>query len=342
MAISQGKGANFDAAFASAIMESIEIYHAEHITLPVVFSCYEDIRYSEDVIDLEDLPMVRGRSFDTYQPSLWIKGQRLCDGKNLLVPFELVHTNYTRPLPPGSGFFLSSSNGLASGNSFSEAVCHAICELIERDAVSLWSQLPWEHREKKRVSLSTVHGNEIEKTIDRFEKAGVSLAIWDVSSDVGVPAFLAWSYESTSDGPVLLNRPAVGAGCHPNRDVALSRALTESAQERLTLITGSRDDLSRNDYSKMNFQELFSVEGEVNFSAIPSRNFSSSDEDVEWLVSRLETVGIRDLVVVDLTKEPAKGIVSIVRVIAPGLESVHYDTRYVPGKRARKQRLSGQ
>src|SRR5262245_66558882 len=36
---------------------------------------------------------------------------------------------------------------------------------------------------------------------------------------------------------------ANGYGCHPDRDVALSRALTEAAPSRLALIAGTRDDL---------------------------------------------------------------------------------------------------
>ena len=41
-----------------------------------------------------------------------------------------------------------------------------------------------------------------------------------------------------------------GAGCHPDRAIALSRALTEAAQTRLTYIAGIRDDLLPAEYEE--------------------------------------------------------------------------------------------
>ncbi len=42
--------------------------------------------------------------------------------------------------------------------------------------------------------------------------------------------------------------PELGFGCHADRDVALSRALTEAAQARLTVISGARDDIGAGGY----------------------------------------------------------------------------------------------
>ena len=41
-----------------------------------------------------------------------------------------------------------------------------------------------------------------------------------------------------------------GAGCHPDRVIALTRALTEAAQSRLTYIAGIRDDLLPSEYEE--------------------------------------------------------------------------------------------
>ena len=38
---------------------------------------------------------------------------------------------------PGLALFYSSTNGLASGNTRVDAICHALCEVIERDATAL-------------------------------------------------------------------------------------------------------------------------------------------------------------------------------------------------------------
>ena len=66
------------------------------------------------------------------------------------MPFELVSANYTLPLPPGSGCFQANTNGLASGNHRLEAMCHGLCEVVERDATTLWRLESRAGREARR------------------------------------------------------------------------------------------------------------------------------------------------------------------------------------------------
>src|ERR671923_2097286 len=58
IAVSQGKGLDLDAARASGLMESVETYHAETITLPLRYCSHEDLRYSHAVVDVGRLPAV--------------------------------------------------------------------------------------------------------------------------------------------------------------------------------------------------------------------------------------------------------------------------------------------
>jgi ribosomal protein S12 methylthiotransferase accessory factor YcaO len=53
-----------------------------------------------------------------------------------------VHANYALPEPPHSATFAATTNGLASGNTRDEALLHALMEVIERDAVTLWKLGP--------------------------------------------------------------------------------------------------------------------------------------------------------------------------------------------------------
>ena len=52
IAVSQGKGIDLDAAKASGVMESIEGYHAERITLPLKLGTYEDLRYTHRITEV--------------------------------------------------------------------------------------------------------------------------------------------------------------------------------------------------------------------------------------------------------------------------------------------------
>ena len=62
------------------------------------------------------LPRLGRSGFTPHTPLLWTEGQSLVSKQPVWVPFEMVHLNYTAPMPSGSGCFLASSNGLSSGN----------------------------------------------------------------------------------------------------------------------------------------------------------------------------------------------------------------------------------
>src|SRR5215467_3082672 len=46
LSVSQGKGIDLDAARASGLMESIELFHAERINLPLKLGSWNDLRFS--------------------------------------------------------------------------------------------------------------------------------------------------------------------------------------------------------------------------------------------------------------------------------------------------------
>jgi ribosomal protein S12 methylthiotransferase accessory factor len=73
--------------------------------------------------------------------------------------------------------------------------------------------------------------------IGRFLDAGMWLQIVYVGSPYAIPVFAAYIW--SEDYPIVF----AGSGCHTFPQIALSRALTEAAQSRLTCIAGTRDDL---------------------------------------------------------------------------------------------------
>ena len=68
------------------------------------------------------------------------------------------------------------------------------------------------------------------------------------------------------------------------------------------------------------------------FGDVPHRDGETLEDDVEWELECIKKAGIRRVVVVDLTK-PEFGL-PVVRVIAPGLESI-LGQGYTPGRRGR-------
>jgi YcaO-like protein with predicted kinase domain len=338
LAVSPGKGLDLAAARASAVMEAIEGWHAERILSPLLLASVNELRFTHCLADLARMPrLAEGELHDDLR-FLWIEGHDLMAGAPTWVPFEVVHTSYTLPLPAGSGALVASSNGLASGNHLIEAVSHAVCEVVERDAAALWHARGEAGQRRTRVDLGTVDDPACRSVLDRFERAGVAAAAWEITSDVGLAAFHA---AVVDEDPGMLRPclPGTGSGCHASRAVALLRALTEAAQTRLTLITGARDDMGIAHYVAANDPRIHERmlarvregKGERSFQDAPSFEGDTLNDDLAHEIARLSAAGVSQVVVVDLTK-PALGI-PVARVVIPGLEGVHDAPGYAPGVR---------
>lgn len=340
IAVSQGKGCTLEAAKASGLMESVESWHAERIELPLRLSSRNDLSGKYRVVDVDRLPAMRDSTFHPALPILWIEGTDLVDGLSTWIPYELVHTHYTRPAPAGSGCFAQSSNGLASGNHPLEALSHAICEIVERDASALWHRLDQAERDGLRLDLDSVDNDCCRDLIGRIRAAGLSVTVWHTTSDVGIPCFEC----AILDEAGAFAHPGLGAGCHPDKSVALARALVEAVQVRTTYIAGSRDDLTHAEYEHRavlagnRAMAALAGEGmgEICYAGIPDRELSTFREDLDWILERLSAVGVAEIVAVDLSK-PEYGV-PVVRVVIPGLEGPHDDDGYLPGPRALRRR----
>jgi ribosomal protein S12 methylthiotransferase accessory factor len=78
----------------------------------------------------------------------------------------------------------------------------------------------------------------------------------------------------------------------------------------------------------------------INFTAVASTSFDTLAEDLTWVLSRLDAIGIDEVVWIDLSLD-ALGI-PVARVVVPGLEGACKGTSsdYVPGERAIRSRSS--
>lgn len=339
LSVSQGKGLTLAAAKASGVMESLELHHAEHADLPLRRASHREMAARHRVVDPERLPAAPNSPFHPDLQILWAQGHDVLDDEPVWVPHELVHLNCTLPLPAGSGCFPLTSNGLASGNHVLEALSHGMCELIERDATVLWHRSGSDAQRRTRVDLATIDDPASAEVVQRCHAAGLDVAVWETTTDVGVPAFLCMVTER-ADSPWRLLYAATGMGCHPTRDVAVLRALTEALQSRLTMIAGSRDDCFPWDYDRSRDPGVLQRQRAA-MSNAPARSFRDAPSwhedtvagDVAGLLARLESAGVTRVVAVELTAPPVD--VPVVRVIADHLEGPD-DVDCPPGPRARR------
>ncbi len=178
LSVSQGKGLTLAAAKASALMECVELYHAESVSLPLRLGSVEELQYSCTLVDLDRLPRSVPAAVSADRPILWVEGARLERREPVWVPYEVVHLDFTDLALPETGCLLRSSNGLASGNHPLEAISHALSELVERDAMLLFDLASDAQRAARRVDLSTVDDAGCLALLERFAAVNVAVAVW--------------------------------------------------------------------------------------------------------------------------------------------------------------------
>jgi YcaO-like protein with predicted kinase domain len=317
LVVSAGKGLDPVAARTAALMESAEVWHAENIRPAVESRTAEELRLRGNVVvDLAGLPVEADLSADLDAATDWLAGVDLNTGGSVLVPVEAVSMDFTERQRSRLGI-ARSSNGLAAGRSFDDAVLHGLCEVLERDAEFTWRL----SEDSRRIDLNTVTDPACREMLARIARAGAELGVWEVSSAVGVPCVCA----IVADDPDRPGSSATGVyegfACHPDPSRALAAAIAEAVQKRLTYIAGSRDDLShaemagaRNAVLVKNVVEQLRTEpSTVDFGGVPAVPGDSTSTWVHAIAARLEQV-----VVVDLTR--AELGVPVAAVCVPWLQ----------------------
>jgi len=241
LSTSQGKGLELVQAKVSAAMESIESWHCERIKQPLVVGTYEQIRdEKQNVADVKEFVHRRAKRLISEQSLAFVPVASLNDEDQHWLPYETISTNFVFD-QQRKPFFMQSSNGLAAGNTLTEALCQGIYEIIERDAVQQWFN---NGGFSTQGQLVTEHSQaDLSQLIQRCELLGTKFLIWDLKSYAGIPCFAV----AMMDSPAQIELRNIGSfsgyGCHLDETTALQRALLEAIQSRLTLISGSRDDM---------------------------------------------------------------------------------------------------
>jgi ribosomal protein S12 methylthiotransferase accessory factor len=336
VSVSQGKGIELPQAMASALMEAIEGFHAELAQGEQRAPC-RVFSAGQPTVDPQALCST-GYPLDIDDPIAWSLGVDLLSEEPCWVPTEVVHTDFTRAL---DGYFLAGSNGLASGNHPVEAMSAAICELVERDAVALWTALGVREKAQRVLNIASVDDPDCIALLAQYERAGVAVRVWNVTTEIGIPAFLCDIRDPSADEPRRLRR-FHGSGCHPDRAIALSRALTEAAQTRLTYITGIRDDILPKEYREPPGSDLVDALLDAlrqqaaphSFCDISSFAADDLEIDLRQELERLQSAGFTQVVAVDLTRPEFD--IPVFRLVIPGLEGDIKHPNYFPGVRARR------
>ncbi|NGM13554.1 YcaO-like family protein [Verrucosispora sioxanthis] len=317
LAVSQGKGVTHDLAKVSAAMEMIEFAHAERVTLPTARGPATEC--GDGSYGLRELQLVAGSLVSDTVVLDWLQGRTVLSGRTVPVPKQYVEMSneFRREWAPP--LFETSTNGLASGNCLDEAVLHGLYELIERDCLSGIEGMP--RSTHTRVDPETIHDDDCQWLMARFRAADNWFEIVDATNDLDLPCYVVnlWS----PSFPVLVS----GSGCHLDPAVALNRALTEAAQSRLAIISGTRESIPEQVYLLQHVrQERPPPPGDdvptVAFTR-PDRADTTLADDLTAVAEQLVRRRGREPFYVDLGL--GHEAIAVAKVVAPGLrfEAAH-------------------
>jgi len=312
-----GKGFTAEEAEVSAIMEGVERFSAERGSHASIFGSLAELSEGHIVLDPRRIILPGVRQYSTTERLEWVKGSSLFSMGEVLVPAESVFHPYERE----NQLFRTNTNGLAVGNVMEEAVFHALMEVIERDAWSLFEVNASVARDLDLEDCMEWSG-PVREVIKKLESASVEPHLKDITSDVGITTIAAAiDDEATRDAALL----SLGVGTHLVPEIAVLRALTEAVQSRLTTIHGTREDTFKAEYirrigyermKRINRKWFSSSMKAVKFADLPSHQSDDFLDDIGHTLSCLGKAGLDEAIAVDLS---GTGIPAV-RVIVPGLE----------------------
>jgi len=331
LAVNMGKGADDDAAMASAIMEAVEYAIAEAPEVPFIRATAVGLRDAGNtVFDIAPWLPPKGPLAEDLELA-WIKGADLFSGAPVYAPRDALIIGGAETMSTIS----QSTNGLASGNTPDEATFHALCELVERDAATLWIFKSDEAAAATEIDATSFGDPVVDGLVAQVGAAGLRLTLFDQTTNIGLPVVFAL-LAPRDEPPTRYFDLAAGCGCHPIASRAAIRAITEAAQTRVSNIAGGRDDFDPAEYHQRigaSLQSLAALRADVPGPPPPGLPMGTPLPVLfDHARAQLAGAGITRIASFPLGGSAAG--VAVSRLLAHGLEDRSTNRHWRPGPRA--------
>ena len=349
---SAGKGSTREQSEVSALCEAVERYsgalHGDEIRVRKRFAELaggeeaihpNDVQlFSDDQLDNAQSINARGHPYNIVPPRLdpaaeidWTPVWSMTQERHRYLPTSMLYSMAAEQR--GAADLIADSNGCAAGNTVEEAILQGFYELVERDAFGIW----WYNRLRvPAVDLSSFDDDFLAAAADYYGRCERELWMLDVTSDIGIPTFVALSRRPDAKTEDII----YGAGAHADPRIAAARAICELNQ-CLTWLPrpGSGDGRPMIDdpmalwwwrtarLADCAWLAPAADEPLRKASQYPAIESTDTRDDVEHGRALVEARGM-EFLVLDQTR-PDIGM-PVVRVVVPGMR--HFWARFAPGR----------
>ena len=280
----------------------------------------------------------KGHPYNVVPPRLdpdaeidWTPVWSLTQCRHRYLPTSMLYSMPAEERGPSD--LVADSNGCAAGNTLEEAILQGFYELAERDAFAIW----WYNRLRvSAVDLSSFDDGYLASAAHHYACYERDLWMLDVTSDIGIPAFVALSRRPDAESEDII----YGAGAHADPRIAALRAICELNQCLTWLPDPAKgagrptidDPLALWWWKTARLADcswLAPAAGEPlrKASRYPVVESTDTREDVEHCRALVEARGM-EFLVLDQTR-PDIGM-PVARVIVPGMR--HFWARFAPGR----------
>lgn len=340
MRLTGGKGRTEAEAQLAALGEAIERYCAfgwDHNRMRIG-PASETAITPPDCVLYSDQQYAEGRPYQQWSPDVattWIIGTELSSGAAVEIPASLV---YLLGPPPRieDHFTVASSNGLAAGKDLTHAILGGLNEVIERDAF----MITWLNRLPATLIKNPEGGCTTAQIIRHYAKFGTTVRLLSLPTDQAPYVVMAIAENPSQKGVSRI----VGLGCDIDPVAAVDKATFEMCQLR----PGMAARMQASDYQTRltrydtvrglddhplfhtlpahaaEFDFLTQTKTECDLRDLPRPNCATAQAALDLTVAAAASTGAR-VAYVDITTPDIVPLgPRVVRVIATGLQPIHF------------------
>ncbi len=247
-----GYGAGETGAQIGAWGEILENYFAgvAIYNLPRVYASYDELKaQNRNAIEPPKLCLDAGSKYASDKQIYWVEVNNFSgeDGGKTLVPLEsaAIHPAHAPEIAAENLLFRPITNGLGAGASLAQAVAHGALETVQRDG----NNISFRAMDiGQRIELDAVKSPETLELLAFLDAQGIEIIPKLAGIVADIPVIHVVGYDrDLSRAEFSMQISACGEAAHPDREIALAKALREyvSGRARKHFMHGTLGKLAR-------------------------------------------------------------------------------------------------